>query len=191
MKTYAKGKVVPKYKTDWTPHEDAISTQNSRVLNAIFNNVDPSQFKMISTAEVAKEAWDILLVHFEGIDAVCESKLELLTAKFENLRMSEEENISDFNRKLCDVANELFALEEKTSEEKLVKNALRSLLPRFAYKTTTIRETKYLKITRLEDPMGSLLTFEIKLNEKSKKINKLMELRAEFELLVNEGNELT
>ena len=56
---------------------------------------------MISTAEVGKEAWDILHVHFEGTDAVHESKLELLTTKFENLWMSEEVTVNDFNGKFA------------------------------------------------------------------------------------------
>ena len=76
---------------------------------------------MVSTAEVAKDKWDILCVHFKGTNAVRESRLELLIAKFENLRMSEEETINDFNGKLCDIANESFALREKIPKEKLVK----------------------------------------------------------------------
>ena len=43
---------------------------------------------------------------------MCEFGLELFTAKFENLRMSEEETINDVNGKLCYIANELFALGE-------------------------------------------------------------------------------
>ena len=146
---------------------------------------------MISTTEVLEEAWDILCVHFEGINAVRESRLELLTKKFENLRMSEEENINDFNGKLCNVDNESFALREKIPKEKLVKKALRSLSPRFAYKETTIREVKELKRMRLEELKGSLLTFEIKMNQVSTKRKKLVGLRVEFELLVDEENELS
>ena len=69
---------------------------------------------MISITEVAKEAWDILHVAFEETDIVRESKLELLMPKFENLRISEE-TISDFNGRLCDIANESFALRENIS----------------------------------------------------------------------------
>ena len=81
-----------------------------------------------STIEVAKEAWDILCVAFEGTDEMHESRFELLIAKFKNLRMSEEETINEFNGKLCDIANESFALGENILEQKLVKKALRSLL---------------------------------------------------------------
>ena len=51
-KTDVEGKTVPKDKADWAPEEDALSSQNSWALNAIFNDVDPSQFKFISTAKV-------------------------------------------------------------------------------------------------------------------------------------------
>ena len=75
--------------------------------------------------------------------------------------MGEEETISDFNGKLCDLANELFSRGEKISKEKLVKKALRSLPRRFAYMEITIREVKYLKKMRLEELMGSILMFKI------------------------------
>ena len=52
---------------------------------------------MMSIGKVVKESWDILRVHFEGTDSIRESKLELLTTKFENLQMGEEETINDFN----------------------------------------------------------------------------------------------
>ena len=73
-KTDAEGKIVPKSEVDWTLEEDILSTQNSRALNTIFNGVNPTQFKMIFTAEVAKEAWDILCVAFEGNEETCGTK---------------------------------------------------------------------------------------------------------------------
>ena len=72
-----------------------------------------------------------------------------------------------------------------------MKKALRSLPHWFAYKATTIREVKDLKIMRLEELMESLLTFELKLNEESKERNKLVGLRAESKLPTDEGNEVS
>ena len=109
---------------------------------------------MISTAKIAKEAWDILYVAFEGINPIRESRLELLTEKFENLQMSKKKTISDFNGILFDIANESFALGEKISEERLFKKALRSLPSRFANNATAIREAKDLKVMRLEELIG-------------------------------------
>ena len=53
-----------------------------------------------------------------------------------------------------------------------------------------MREIKDLKRMRLEELMGSLLMFEIELNEESKERKKLMGLRDKSEPPVDEGNEL-
>ena len=72
-----------------------------------------------------------------------------------------------------------------------MKKALTSLPPRFKYTTTKIRKTKDLKRMTLEELMGSLLMFEIELNKESKERKKLIRLRVESKLLVDEGNELS
>ena len=88
-----------------------------------------------------------------------------MTTKFEKLKMNEDETISGFNERLCDIANEAFALSEKIPDEKLVTKTLRYLLKRFAIKVTAIEEAKYVTIMKLEELMGSLRTFEITLDE--------------------------
>ena len=72
------------------------------------------------------------------------SKLQMLASRFEDLRMMENETISDFNSKLCDLANEAFALREKYLDIKLVRKTLRSLSERFAYKVAAIEEARDL-----------------------------------------------
>lgn len=66
------------------------------------------------------------------------SRLKLFTTKFENMRMDKDEPIYDFNIRLRDIANNLFALGEKMLEEKLVRRILRSLAKKFDIKVTTI-----------------------------------------------------
>ena len=65
---------------------------------------------------------------YEGTNTIRLSRLQLLTTKFENLKMREEETIGESNARLCDIANEAFALGEKMPKEKLVRKTLRSLL---------------------------------------------------------------
>ncbi|MDD0213341.1 hypothetical protein PSY81_23325, partial [Shigella flexneri] len=71
----------------------------------------------------------------------------------------------EFNARLCDIANEAFALGEKFSDEKLVRKTLRSLPKRFAYKVTAIEEAKDVRKMKLEELIGSLRTFEMNLDE--------------------------
>ena len=86
--------------------------------------------------------------------------------------MMKNETINDFNSKLCDIANEAFALGEKYPATKLVRKILRSLSERFVYKVTTIDEARDVNIMKLDELMGSLQTFELNLkqNEKEKSI---------------------
>ena len=69
----------------------------------------------------------VLQTTFEWTSSVRLSKLKILTTRFENLKMHEEETIGEFNARLCDIAKEMFMLGEKMSEEKLVRKTLRSL----------------------------------------------------------------
>ena len=73
----AEGKETLKPEESQSIDEDRLAIYNSRALNAIFNGVDINQFKMISTCELAKEAWDILKIAHEGIAAVRQSKLNI------------------------------------------------------------------------------------------------------------------
>ena len=49
------------------------------------------------------------------------NKLLSLATHFENLRMHDDESLSNFYTKLCDIANESFALGEKIPETILVR----------------------------------------------------------------------
>ena len=82
----------------WTKPETAKSTQdkaalaasnaNSKALNAIFCGVSLDEFHRISHITVAKEAWQILETTYEGTKKVKDTKLQMLTTRFEELRMS-------------------------------------------------------------------------------------------------------
>ncbi|KAH6785832.1 hypothetical protein C2S51_038287 [Perilla frutescens var. frutescens] len=134
---------------------------NAKAMNAIFSAVDMNVFKLISTCDKAKDAWDILQTTFEGTSSVRVSRMQLLTTRFENLRMNEGEKLADFNAKICDIASESFALGDAISEEKLVRKVLRSLPKRFAYKVTANEEANDVSKMKLQELMGSLRTFEM------------------------------
>ncbi|CAM8895640.1 unnamed protein product [Rhodiola kirilowii] len=63
------GVVVPKPEALWTDVDEKTAAGNSKALNAIFFGVDENVFKLIAECEVAKEAWDILRIAYEGPDS--------------------------------------------------------------------------------------------------------------------------
>lgn len=46
---------------------------------------------------------------FEGTNIMQESRLQLLTTKFENLHMQQDETIGQYHARVCDISNEAFA----------------------------------------------------------------------------------
>src|ERR1044072_5227009 len=151
----------------WTKKEDEEALANNKALNVIFNGVDKNMFRLIYTCTEAKDAWEILKMTHEGTPRVRMSRLQLLTTKFENLRMIEYESIFDFHMRVCDLANKSFALGEQISEEKLVRKILRSLPKKFDMKVTVIEEAHDISNMKVDELIGSLQTFEMAINDRT------------------------
>ena len=64
---------------------------------------------------------------YEGTKKVKDTKLQMLTIRFENLRMSEDESLDSFYSKLNEVIIGKFNLGEKTEDSKVVRKILCSL----------------------------------------------------------------
>ncbi|CAM8974538.1 unnamed protein product [Rhodiola kirilowii] len=69
MMANPEGVVMPKLEALWSEADDVAAVGNSKALNAIFYGVDENVFKLIAECEVAKEAWDILRIAYEGPDS--------------------------------------------------------------------------------------------------------------------------
>jgi hypothetical protein len=91
-------------------------------------------------------------------------RIQLLTTKFESLKMKEEETIQDYYMNVLDIANTFDSLGEKLSDEKLVRKILRSLPKRFDMKVIAIEEAQDISDMKIEELIGSLQSFEIIIN---------------------------
>lgn len=157
---------------EWTSAEEEASLANSKAMNAIFNAVDKNMFRLINTCTVAKDAWEILKTAHEGTTRVRMSRLQMLTTRFENLTMTEDETISEYHMRVRDLSNASFALGEPMSDEKLVRKILRSVTSKFAMKVTAIEEAQDISSLKVDELIGSLQTYELKLGEKPEKKTK-------------------
>ena len=104
------------------------SNANSKVLNAIFCGVSPNEFHRISHITTAKKAWQILETTYEGTKKVKDTKLQMLTTQFKELKMREDESFDSFYSKLNEVVISKFNLGEKMEDLKVIRKILRSLL---------------------------------------------------------------
>ena len=155
-------------KSTWDKAALAVSNANSKALNAIFCGVSPDEFHRISHITVAKEAWQILENTYEGTKKVKDTKLQMLTTQFEELRMSEDESFDSFYSKLNEVVISKFNLGEKMEDSKVVRKILRSLPESFCAKVTAIEERKDLDEIKVQELIGSLQTYELSLPNQRK-----------------------
>ncbi|TYJ96033.1 gag-pol polyprotein [Cucumis melo var. makuwa] len=145
------GVSVLKPEIDWTDAEEQASVGNARAINAIFNGVDLNVFKLINSCTTAKKAWKILEVAYEGTSKVKISRLQLITSKFEALKMTEDETVSIYNERVLEIANDSLLLGEKISKSKIVRKVLRSLPIKFDMKVTAIEEAHDITTLKLDE----------------------------------------
>ena len=145
-------------KSTWDKAALAKVNANCKVLNAIFCGVSPDEFYRISHVTIAKEVWQILETTYEGTKKVKATKLQMLTTRFEELKMSEDESFDSFYGKLNEVVIGKFNLGEKMEDSKIVRKILRSLLESFRANVTTIEESKDLDEIKIQELIGSLQT---------------------------------
>jgi len=149
----------------WTKPEDATPEtvplknarlSNDKALHALCQALSPSEFAKISNCESAKEAWKILVTTYEGTKLVKSAKLQMLTPRFEEIKMLEEETFGEFYSKISDLRNSMVSLGKSISDVNLIRKILRSLPERFRIKVTTIEESKDLEEMKIEELVGPL-----------------------------------
>ena len=115
-----------------------------------------------------RKTWQILETTYEGTKKVKDTKLQMLTTRFEELKMSEDESFNSFYGKLNEVVIGKFNLGEKTENSKIVRKILQSLSESFCAKVTTIEESKDLNEIKIQELIGSLQTYELSLPSQRK-----------------------
>ena len=81
---------------------------------------------------------------YEGTKKVKDTKLQMLTTRFEELKMGDDKAFDSFYGKLDDIVIAKLNLEEKIEDSKVVRKIMRSLPKSFKAKVTTIEESKDL-----------------------------------------------
>ena len=93
---------------------------------------------------------------YEGTKKVKDTKLQMLTTRFEELRMSKDESFDSFYSKLNEVVISKFNLGEKMEDSKVVRKILRSLPKSFCVKVTATEEGKDLDEIKVQELASNL-----------------------------------
>ena len=92
-----------------------------------------------------------------------DTKLQMLTTRFDELKMSKDESFDSFCGKLNEVMIGNFNLGKKPKDSKIVRKILRSLQESFHAKVTAIEESKDLDEIKIQELISSLQTYELSL----------------------------
>ena len=146
-------------KSEWDKVALALANANSKAINVIFYGVSTNQFHRISHVDTAKEAWTILEMilktTYEGTKKVKDTKFQMLTTRFEELKMGYDESFDSFYGKLNEIVIAKFNLGEKIEDVKVVRKILRSLLESFRAKVTAIEESTDFDEIKIQELIGS------------------------------------
>ena len=96
------------------------------------------------------------------------NKLQQLTTRFENIRMSDDEYFDEFYAKMNDIVNSDYNLGEIYDQPKIVRKILRSMTEDFRPKVTVIIESKDVDSIPVDELVGSLQSYELDLLKKNK-----------------------
>ena len=92
---------------------------------------------------------------YEGMKKEKDTKLQMLTTRFEELKISEDESFDSFYSKLNEVVIGKFNLGEETEDSKIVRKILRSLPESFRAKVTAIGVSKDLDDIKVQELIDS------------------------------------
>ncbi|XP_030447657.1 uncharacterized protein LOC115670495 [Syzygium oleosum] len=141
--------------------------KDQKALYVIFQAVNETIFEKISSAETAKEAWDILQKSYKSDDRVRRVRFQTLRGDFESLHMNDFESISSYFDHVQTIVNQLKVNGEELQDVQVVEKILRSLTERFDYIVAAIKEGLDILTMTLERLMGSLCSHEQRMNQKS------------------------
>ena len=152
--------------------------------------MDRNEYNRISQCKTAKEIWRILEITHEGTTQVKDSKVRILENDYEMFKMKPNESIVEMFTRFTDVVNGLEGLGKRVSEQDKVSKILRCLPPKWNSKTEAIEEAKNLKDLPLEELIGSLMTYEMKISRQEKEMQEERKKRKALRLKIKNKKSL-
>ena len=159
---------VSKTLDEYSEEENRNFQLNSKAIYIIVCAIYRNEYNIISQCKTAKEVWRILEVSHERTNQVKDSKVRIFENDYELFKMKPNESISEMFTRFIDIINGLRGLGKRVSEQDKVYKILRCLSPKWNSKTEAIEEAKNLKELPLEELIGSLMTYEMKIARQEK-----------------------
>ncbi|XP_019414295.1 PREDICTED: uncharacterized protein LOC109326065 [Lupinus angustifolius] len=154
--------------------------RDCKALFLIHQCVDEANFKKISSAKTAKEAWENFERSYAGVEKVKKVKLQTLRREYELVQMKESDSISDYFTKIRSLTNLMKGCDEVMRNQLVVEIVLRTLTPRFDHIVVAIEESKDLEVFKIDELQSSLEAHEQRIKERNHENESEQALQAKF-----------
>ncbi|XP_057870879.2 uncharacterized protein LOC131077401 [Cryptomeria japonica] len=147
------------------PDEKKQYEMNARAKHAILCGLTKDVFVKIMHCKSAHEIWEKLENIYQGNEKVKQSKILTLKTQFEEMRMKDDEKVAEYFLWIDEVVNGMRGLGEEVDEFTVVKKEIRTLLPKYETKVSSLEEKKNFNKLTLDDLQGTLTAFEMRTNK--------------------------
>jgi hypothetical protein len=181
------GVVTNKPMAQWSDDDKKKVSYDAKAQNILISSLGIEQFDHVSHCNSAKQMWDTLITHFEGINEVKQSKINTLTQEFELFRMKDGETIGQMQQRFIKITHKLHGLGNPIANEVATNKILRCLSRIWQPKVTAIKEANDLSQLSLTTLFGKLEEHEnvlkdLEKHEKGSKREKHTEKQKEKEM---------
>ncbi|XP_070004311.1 uncharacterized protein [Nicotiana sylvestris] len=122
------GPMVLKDRKEYSDIDRKSVEKNYREKKILVCGIGPDEHNRVSACDSAKEIWEALQTAHEETTQVKQSKIDMLTTKYEFFRMKDDESIQDMHTRFTSIINDLHSIGDVIPINKLVRNIL-SVLP--------------------------------------------------------------
>ena len=147
-----------------TKDQNTEFTCNDKAMNAFFVGLPKSKLVKVMDYPTAKAIWDMMRNFYEGDNKVKKAKLQGFKMQFQSLRIHDDQDIAKYFLRVDEVMNTIKGLDEILEEVVVVQKALRYLLHIFNPMVSTIEEMTNLKYLTLDQLLGTLTTYEMRIS---------------------------
>ena len=154
--------------------------------------MDRTEYNRICQCKTNKDVWRILKITHVGTYQFKYSKVRILVNDYEMFKMKRNESIIEMFTRFPNVVNGLKGLGNRVSKEDKASKIIKFLPLKWNSKMEAIKEAKNLKELPLEELIGSLMTYEMKIARQEKEMQeeegkkKSIALKAQEEKVVEE-----
>ena len=116
--------------------------EHNQAMLEIASALSYAEFDDIKGLDNAKKIWDALNTIYRGDKNVQRAKSESLKGKFDDVRMEEVENVSQYVSRIKEVISALRGVDGLIDDDTMLNKVVRTFLPIYAIRVSAIQELR-------------------------------------------------